>query len=180
MATNWVSYHQLREVSLSVEVRIQTADFNVQTEIDRVRLSSPQIGAVASFVGVVRERFAMNNQVHEAQEKDRVARALYLEHYPGMTEKSIEAICATASGRWQLQGITVIHRVGRLLPQEQIVLVVTASAHRHAAFESCAFIMDFLKTDAVLWKREEKRDGAQHWVESTANDRAAAQRWQES
>jgi molybdopterin synthase catalytic subunit len=146
-------------------VRIQHEDFDVGREIAALRAGNAQIGAVASFIGVVRD----------LNDGDRVA-AMTLEHYPGMTEKAIEAIIAQASGRWQLYDALVIHRIGRLAPLDQIVLVVVASAHRGDAFAACEFIMDYLKTRAPFWKKEQTPDGAR-WVEARASDDHAAERW---
>lgn len=147
------------------EVAIQEAAFDVGAVNDALRTSNPGIGAIASFVGVCRD---MN-------EGDSV-RDMWLEHYPGMTETSIRAIIEQARQRWQLMACTVIHRVGRLRPTDPIVLVVAASAHRHDAFEACAFVMDYLKTQAPFWKRESTPDG-DRWVDARESDDRAAQRW---
>ena len=133
-----------------MSVRIQTEDFDAGVE-SRV-LQSDQVGAVALFVGTVR-----------AEDSDNPVTAMTLEHYPGMTEAEITRIENEARARWPLLGVTVIHRVGRLLPGAQIVLVAVASAHRHAAFEAAQYIMDFLKTDAPFWKAEERGD-EKRWV----------------
>jgi len=146
-------------------VRIQSEDFDAGREIARLRSGKPQIGAVASFIGVVRD----------LNDGDRVAE-LTLEHYPGMTEKAIDNIIDEARGRWQVYDALVIHRIGRLAPLDQIVLVVVASAHRGDAFAACEFIMDYLKTQAPFWKKEKTRDGAR-WVEARSSDDAAAARW---
>jgi molybdopterin synthase catalytic subunit len=146
-------------------VRIQTEDFDAGAEIARLRAGNPSIGAVASFVGVVRDR----------NDGDTVA-ALTLEHYPGMTEKSIEAIVKEAGSRWSIIDVTVIHRVGELKPLDQIVLVVVAGAHRGDAFAACEFIMDYLKTRAPFWKKEQTPEGPR-WVDARASDDAAADRW---
>jgi molybdopterin synthase catalytic subunit len=148
-------------------VRIQTEDFDAGAEIARLRAGNRKVGAVAAFVGVVRD----------VNEGDAVA-AMTLEHYPGMTEKSIEEIVAQARGRWDILDVTVIHRVGRLEPADQIVLVVVAGAHRGAAFAACEFIMDYLKTRAPFWKREETPAGAR-WVDARVSDDAAAERWKQ-
>jgi molybdopterin synthase catalytic subunit len=148
-----------------VSVRVQTADFDVGAEIARLRGGDPRIGAVASFVGVVRD----------LNEGDRVGR-MTLEHYPGMTEKAIESIVAEAHSRWDIIDVTVIHRVGELAPTDQIVLVVVASGHRGEAFAACEFIMDYLKTRAPFWKKEETPGGAR-WVEARGSDDEAAERW---
>ena len=148
-----------------MSVRVQHEDFDVGAEVARLRRANPKVGAVASFVGVVRD----------LNEGDSVAR-MTLEHYPGMTEKAIEAIVAEARSRWDIIDVTVVHRVGELRPTDQIVLVVVASGHRGAAFAACEFIMDYLKTRAPFWKRVERADGGT-WVEAKSSDDAAADRW---
>jgi molybdopterin synthase catalytic subunit len=148
-----------------VPVRIQTADFDVGAEVAALRRGDPRIGAVATFIGVVRD----------ANEGGAVAQ-MSLEHYPGMTEKAIEEIVEQAKARWSILDALVIHRVGRLRPGDQIVLVVTASAHRGDAFAACEFIMDYLKTRAPFWKKEEG-GGAARWVEARDSDDIAAERW---
>ena len=146
-------------------VRIQTADFDVSAEIAALRRGNPKIGAVASFVGIVRD----------VNEGDAVA-GMTLEHYPGMTEKAIGEIVDQARGRWSVIDALVIHRVGALKPQDQIVLVVVASGHRGDAFAACEFIMDYLKTRAPFWKKESTDKGAR-WVEARTDDEIAAERW---
>ena len=146
-------------------VRIQTADFDVGAEIAALRRNNPRIGAVASFVGVVRD----------VNEGDAVAE-MTLEHYPGMTERSIEEIITQARGRWEVLDARVIHRIGTLKASDQIVLVVVASAHRGDAFAACEFIMDYLKTRAPFWKKEQAGKGAR-WVEAREADDIAAERW---
>jgi molybdopterin synthase catalytic subunit len=146
-------------------VRIQTDDFDVGKEVAAIRKSNPAVGAVASFVGVVRD----------VNEGDAVAE-MTLEHYPGMTEKSIEEIVAQAGERWKVIDARVVHRVGLLKPTDQIVLVVVASAHRGDAFAACEFIMDYLKTRAPFWKKE-RTAGGSRWVDARASDDAAADRW---
>jgi molybdopterin synthase catalytic subunit len=148
-----------------VAVRIQTEDFDAGAEIAAIRRGRPEVGAVASFVGVVRDR----------NDGDRVAR-MTLEHYPGMTEKAIGAIVAEAQSRWNILDVTVIHRVGELAPTDQIVLVVVAGGHRGDAFAACEFVMDYLKTRAPFWKKEET-PGGERWVEARATDDEAAERW---
>jgi len=148
-----------------VPVRAQTEDFDVGAEIARLRRGNPKVGAVASFVGVVRD----------LNDGDSVGR-MTLEHYPGMTEKAIEAIVTEARSRWDIIDVTVVHRVGELKPTDQIVLVVVASGHRGAAFAACEFIMDYLKTRAPFWKKEETPQGGR-WVEARASDDDAAERW---
>jgi molybdopterin synthase catalytic subunit len=149
-------------------VRVQTADFDIGAEIARLRAGNAKIGAVASFIGVVRD----------SNEGDHVA-AMTLEHYPGMTERSIEAIIDQARLRWTIYDALVIHRVGRLAPLDQIVLVIVASAHRGDAFAACEFLMDYLKTRAPFWKKEEIPGGSR-WVEARAADDAAAARWDDA
>jgi molybdopterin synthase catalytic subunit len=146
-------------------VRIQTEDFDLGAEVAALRKGNPAIGAIASFVGVVRD----------LNEGDRVSE-MTLEHYPGMTEKSIEQIIAQARGRWGVIDAVVVHRVGLLLPTDQIVLVVVAAAHRGDAFAACEFIMDYLKTQAPFWKKESTREGAR-WVDARGTDDIAAERW---
>ena len=147
-------------------VKIQTADFDVSAEIAALRRSNPKIGAVASFIGVVRD---VNDGGAVAE--------MTLEHYPGMTEKAIEEIINQAKGRWQVLDALVIHRVGTLRPTDQIVLVVVTSGHRGDAFAACEFIMDYLKTRAPFWKKEQTPQGTR-WVEARDSDDQAAQRWE--
>jgi molybdopterin synthase catalytic subunit len=146
-------------------VRIQTGDFDIGAEIAALRAANPKVGAVASFVGVVRD----------VNDGDAIAK-LTLEHYPGMTEKALEAIVAEARSRWNIIDVTVVHRVGELKPLEQIVLVVVVGAHRGDAFAACEFIMDYLKTRAPFWKKEQTPQGAR-WVEARSSDDEAAERW---
>jgi molybdopterin synthase catalytic subunit len=146
-------------------VRIQTADFDAGAEIARLRSDKPKIGAVASFVGVVRD----------VNDGDPVAE-MTLEHYPGMTERSIEEIIVQARERWQVMDALVVHRVGTLKPTDQIVLVVVTSGHRGDAFAACEFIMDYLKTQAPFWKKEATAKGGR-WVDARASDDVAAERW---
>ena len=148
-----------------MSVRIQTEDFDVGEEIAVMRKGNRSIGAIASFGGVVRD----------VNEGDAVSE-MTLEHYPGMTEKSIEAIVSQARGRWNVIDALVVHRVGLLRPTDQIVLVVVASAHRGDAFTACEFIMDYLKTRAPFWKKEQTREGGR-WVEARTTDDLSAERW---
>lgn len=145
------------------KVLVQQAPFDAGAETAALTAGRTDVGGVASFLGVCRSDDGLD--------------AMVLEHYPGMTERAIERIAAEAEGRWPLTGCTVIHRVGRILPGEPIVLVLTASSHRAAALESCAFLIDWLKTRAPFWKREEFAGGAERWVEARAEDDAAAARW---
>jgi molybdopterin synthase catalytic subunit len=146
-------------------VRVQTEDFDAGAEIAALRRGNPRIGAVAGFVGIVRDA----NDGGKVQD-------MTLEHYPGMTERSIEEIVTQALGRWNIDDALVVHRVGTLKPLDQIVLVVVASAHRGDAFAACEFIMDYLKTRAPFWKKERTPEGAR-WVEARASDDLAAERW---
>ena len=146
-------------------VRVQAEPFDVGLELGRLANGRTDIGAVASFVGLVR-----------GGEGAEPVAAMSLEHYPGMTERELERLEAEAHRRWPLQASLIVHRVGRMLPGEAIVLVATASAHRHAALEACAFLIDWLNTKAPFWKLEETTDG-ERWVEARAGDDAAAQRW---
>ena len=139
-------------------VRVQTEDFDIGAEIAQLRKGNAKIGAIASFIGLVRE---MN-------EGDSVS-TMTLEHYPGMTEKALEDIVAQAKSRWDVYDALVIHRVGRLLPLDQIVLVVVTSAHRGDAFSACEFLMDYLKTQAPFWKKEDTSKGAR-WVDARESD----------
>ena len=146
-------------------VRVQTEDFDAGAEIGQLRRGDPKVGAVASFIGVVRD----------LNDGDTIAE-LTLEHYPGMTEKALEKIVAEAKSRWDIYQVLVIHRVGRLKPTDQIVLVVVTSAHRGEAFRACEFLMDYLKTRAPFWKKEQTDQGSR-WVEASAGDETAAKRW---
>jgi molybdopterin synthase catalytic subunit len=146
-------------------VRIQTADFDVSAEITALRRNNPKIGAVASFIGVVRD-------VNE----DKSVSEMTLEHYPGMTEKAIEEIIGQARSKWNVLNVLVIHRVGQLRPMDQIVLVAVAGEHRGDAFAACEFIMDYLKTRAPFWKKEQTGQGTR-WVDARAIDDVAADRW---
>jgi molybdopterin synthase catalytic subunit len=143
-------------------VLVQEGPFDLGAEMAALTAGRTDIGAVATFTGLCRSDDGLS--------------AMVLEHYPGMTERALERIAAEAESRWPLTGCTVIHRHGRLEPGDPIVLVMTASAHRQAAFEACAFLMDWLKTKAPFWKREEAPGGSR-WVEAKAEDDAAAQRW---
>ena len=147
-------------------VRIQHEDFDAGAEIARMRAGDPRIGAVASFVGVARDR-----------NDGAAVSTLALEHYPGMTEKAIEAIVGQARSRWDVADILVIHRVGMLRPLDQIVLVVATSSHRGDAFAACEFVMDYLKTEAPFWKKESTPAG-ERWVDARESDEAARRRWE--
>ncbi|SOD92199.1 molybdenum cofactor biosynthesis protein MoaE [Caenispirillum bisanense] len=151
-------------------IRVQREDFDPGAEMAAFCAGDTSVGAVASFLGLVRA-----DKTSEGAEGAAVA-AMTLEHYPGMTERQLEAIEQEARRRWPLTDVLVIHRHGRLEPGDRIVLVLTASAHRQAAFDACAFLMDWLKTKAPFWKREETAAGAR-WVDAKASDDAAAERW---
>ena len=146
-------------------VRVQQADFDTGKELDSLTCGRCDVGALASFVGLVRD----------ANDGAAVS-GMTLEHYPGMTEKALEDICAQAHSRWDLIDTLVIHRVGALKPGDRIVLVGVSSGHRGEAFAACEFIMDYLKTRAPFWKREDTSAGA-HWVEGRASDDSAAEKW---
>lgn len=146
-------------------VRVQTEDFDLTTEIAQLRAGFPKVGAVVNFVGTVRD----------LNEGEQVAE-MELEHYPGMTEKALEDIIAQARSRWDLFDALVIHRVGPLKPLDQIVLVAVTSAHRGEAFAACEFIIDYLKTEAPFWKKEQTPQGAR-WVDARVSDDVALQKW---
>ena len=147
-----------------MSIRVQTEDFEVGAELAAMR-SDRAIGAIACFVGLVRD-------VNDGS----VVAELTLEHYPGMTEKALADIVAQSKERWDIMDVRVIHRVGRLHPTDQIVFVAVAGAHRGEAFAACEFIMDYLKTQAPFWKKEQT-PGGERWVDARASDDAAAQRW---
>jgi molybdopterin synthase catalytic subunit len=146
-------------------VRVQSEDFDSGVEVANLRRNNPSIGAIASFIGLVRD----------VNSGDRVWE-LTLEHYPGMTEKALNKIVDEARSRWDVIDVLVIHRVGTLHPTDQIVLVVVAGAHRGQAFAACEFVMDYLKTQAPFWKKEQTPDGSR-WVDARSSDDAAAKRW---
>ena len=155
-------------MSVTATIRIQQADFDVAQEIAALSKGRTDIGAVVSFSGICR-----------GSEQGEPIAALTLEHYPGMAEAEIGRHADEALSRWPLQGLTIIHRFGRIAPGENIVLVVTASSHRQAAFEAAEFLMDYLKTNAPFWKREESQKGTS-WVEARDHDDAATARWAKS
>jgi len=146
-------------------VRIQTGDFDVAREIAALRAGDPRVGAVAAFIGLVRD-------INDAA----AVSTLTLEHYPGMTEKALARIVDEAKSRWSVYDALVVHRVGELKPTDQIVLVVVTGAHRGEAFAACEFIMDYLKTRAPFWKKEQTPAG-ERWVEARTSDDDAAARW---
>ena len=157
-------------------IRVQTEDFDVGRELTALTRDNHDIGALAVFVGLVRD---MAGDGGKDGDRGRAVGAMTLEHYPGMTEKMLARCEAEARERWALEDCLVVHRVGRLVPGDRIVLVATVSAHRQAALEACQFVIDWLKTKAPFWKLEEGPGGAE-WVEARAGDDAAAARWDEA
>ena len=149
-------------------IRVQENDFDVSAEIAALRKGDPRVGAVVTFLGTVRD-LNDGSQVKE----------MTLEHYPGMTEKALEEIVSQAKSRWDIYQALVIHRVGSLLPEDQIVLVAVTSAHRGEAFAACEFIMDYLKTAAPFWKKEQTPEGGR-WVDARVTDETAMARWKKS
>jgi molybdopterin synthase catalytic subunit len=148
-----------------VPIRIQENDFDLSAEIAALRKDDPRVGAVVSFLGTVRD-------INDGSQ----VKGMTLEHYPGMTEKALQEILDQAKSRWDIYSTLVIHRVGSLMPEDQIVLVVVTSAHRGEAFTACEFIMDYLKTAAPFWKKEDTPEGAR-WVDARVTDEAAMTRW---
>jgi len=146
-------------------IRVQTEDFDPGVELARLHAGRSDIGAVVSFVGLVR-----------GESHGEALTSMTLEHFPGMTERELTRIADEARARWKLDGVIVVHRVGALKPGERIVMVATASGHRQSAFEAAAFLMDYLKTRAPFWKRELRASG-EHWVEARGSDDEAAARW---
>ncbi len=155
-------------MTVPVTIRIQEADFDIAREIAALTQGRTDIGAVVTFSGICRG----------AEDGEAIA-ALTLEHYPGMAEAEIGRHVTEAISRWPLTGVTVVHRVGRIAPGENIMVVLTASAHRQAAFQAAEFLMDYLKANAPFWKREEGRDGT-NWVDARSHDDDAAARWTKS
>jgi molybdopterin synthase catalytic subunit len=149
------------------DIHVQAADFEVGAELRALTAARADIGGIGCFVGVVRGGSGAN-----------AISAMTLEHYPGMTERAIERIAAEAEARWNLLGCTIIHRIGRLLPGENIVLVLAASAHRQAALEATSFLIDWLKTRAPFWKKEHLAAGQESWVAARTADDEAAARWE--
>jgi len=148
-----------------MRIAVQESDFDIAAEIDLLKDSRTDLGAIATFTGLVRD-------IHG----DKVIKKMTLEHFPAMAEKELAKIGEQAQKRWPIEGLTIIHRYGELRPGDQIVLVITTSHHREAAFEAAQFIMDWLKTDAPFWKKEETNDG-EHWVAAKAEDDAKKDRW---
>lgn len=146
-------------------IRVQSEDFDIGDEIAIISNQKKNIGGICSFTGLVRE-FDLNNKIQ----------TMTLEHYPGMTEKQLDKIEKEANNRWELSDSLIIHRYGRLKPKDKIVLVITASIHRKAAFESCEFLMDWLKTKAPFWKMEETDSGS-HWVAAKSSDDLEVEKW---
>ena len=151
-----------------IEIRVQSEPFDPATEQESLWRGHPQVGALVSFLGLMRD---LNEGKQVAQ--------MTLEHYPGMTEKALQAIAEEAAERWALDGIRILHRVGTLSPQDPIVLVAVTSAHRGDAFRACEFLIDYLKTRAPFWKKETTESG-ERWVEARHTDTASAERWAES
>ncbi len=147
-------------------VRVQRDDFDLGAEVKRLTAGRTDVGAIVTFTGTVRE-----------DDNGRPIESMTLEHYPGMTEAELERVEAEAQRRWPLQASLIVHRYGELRPSDNIVLVVTASAHRHAAFEAASFLMDYLKSKAPFWKKEVLRDGSGRWVDARESDEEALQRW---
>ena len=150
---------------MNARVSIQTEDFNLSEEIERLRKDDKRVGAVCTFTGTVRDR---NDGLNVS--------SMALEHYPGMTEKAIEAMIDEALGRFDIFGARVVHRVGLLQPLDQVVMVAVTSAHRGESFKACEFLMDYLKTQAPFWKKEQTPEGAR-WVDARVTDDAALARW---
>ena len=146
-------------------IRVQTEDFDLGAEVRALTGGRTDLGAIVTFTGTVRDTA-----------KGKPISSMTLEHYPGMTERELSRIADEATARWHLSAVIIIHRVGVLRPQDQIVLVVTASAHRQAAFDGCAFVMDYLKTQAPFWKKETRASG-EYWIEARSSDDEAAARW---
>ena len=150
-------------------VKVQSEDFDVGAELSALTTGNTAIGGMTSFVGLVRDLGGED-----------ALKAMTLEHYPGMTEKMLREIEAEANDRWPLEASLIVHRYGRLEPGDQIVLVATASPHRQAAFDSCAFLIDWLKTKAPFWKLEDTQNEGARWVEAKAADDRAAERWEQT
>ena len=150
-------------------VKVQSEDFDVGAELSALTTGNTAIGGMTSFVGLVRDLGGED-----------ALKAMTLEHYPGMTEKMLREIEAEANDRWPLEASLIVHRYGRLEPGDQIVLVATASAHRQAAFDSCAFLIDWLKTKAPFWNLEDTQNEGARWVEAKAADDRAAERWEQT
>jgi molybdopterin synthase catalytic subunit len=151
-------------------IRVQTDDFDIGAEVRQMTVGRTDLGAIVTFTGTVRDTAPKSGGGQPIT-------SMTLEHYPGMTERELERIEGEAQSRWPLAASLIIHRVGALKPGDNIVLVVTASVHRQAAFEAAAFLMDYLKTSAPFWKSEAGADGQAHWVDARETDGAAMDRW---
>ena len=149
-----------------IEIRVQPESFDLAAEQQSLLRGRPEVGALVTFLGLMRD---LND--------GRRVRSMALEHYPGMTEKALQAIAGEAAGRWDLTGIRIIHRVGQLAPQDPIVLVAVTSSHRGEAFRACEFLIDYLKTRAPFWKKE-TTDQGERWVDARTTDDEAAERWE--
>ncbi len=154
---------------MAIAVRVQPGEFDPGVELAALRIGKPEVGGIASFIGIVRD-------VNGVAGEQAAVGSLTLEHYPGMTERALEAICDEACGRWALIDVLVIHRYGTLLPTDPIVFVAASAAHRGEAFAACSFVMDYLKTQAPFWKKE-TTDRGPRWVESRDSDAVAARKW---
>ena len=163
MVLKWLSFRRLPGADMPL--KIQENDFDISAEIAALRKGDPRVGAVVTFLGTVRD---MNDGSQ--------VKGMTLEHYPGMTEKALQDILDQAKARWDIYQTLVIHRVGPLVPEDQIVLVAVSSAHRGEAFSACEFIMDYLKTLAPFWKKEDTPEGAR-WVDARVTDESAMARW---
>ena len=159
---------------MAVRVAIQTADFDLSSEVATLRVGDRRVGAVCSFISTVRDRHV--NLERDSAVVQGEVQSLELEHYPGMTEKAIEAMIDAALERFDIYSARVVHRVGLLLPTDQVVLVAVSSAHRGESFAACEFLMDYLKTQAPFWKKEVTPEGAR-WVDARVSDDAALARW---
>ena len=146
-------------------IRVQTENFDIGNEISQILKANTEIGGLSSFVGIVRE-YSGDDQI----------KTMTLEHYPGMTEKKLDGLEIKARERWDLKDVLIVHRYGTLEPGDQIVLVVTASSHRHDALESCQFLIDWLKIEAPFWKLEDRESGP-HWINARTTDADSASRW---
>lgn len=161
----WLFSRLSRVVNMTARVSIQAEDFNLATEVDALKKDDKRVGAVCTFTGTVRDR---NDGLHVS--------SMELEHYPGMTEKAIEAMIDEALKRFDIFGVRIVHRVGLLQPLDQVVLVAVTSAHRGESFKACEFLMDYLKTQAPFWKKEQTPDG-ERWVDARVTDDAALAKW---
>jgi molybdopterin synthase catalytic subunit len=154
-------------------ISVQEEDFNVGTEYEQLKAAAGDAGAIVTFTGLVREIY------DHGDDRAEPIQSLYLEHYPGMTEKSLQTIIDSANNKWELLGVRVIHRIGELKPSDQIVFVGTCSAHRQSAFDAARYIMDFLKSEAPFWKKQKTAVDSE-WVESRSSDADAIQSWQDN